>query len=136
MEREAPDFLVGEVVDISALRVAHIVFPESAVEPGEVEDVRVCAGDFDAGEGFVEGGVGGGVNFDGAAGGQVEFAYGGVVGGRVEVVGRGGAELEGADCAGMKFEAGDGGFRVGVGVVVVVAFGFEGCGGLGAVEYA
>ncbi len=142
VQGEAADFLIGELVDVRAVRgSARVVPAEAAVEAREVEGVRVRAGDFDAGEGFVEVWGGRGVDLDGAAGGQIEFADGGVVGGGVEVVGVGWAEVEGADRAGVQLEACDGGFRVGVVGVGVGVFGLDGFGfgggcGLGGVEDA
>lgn len=79
MQGEAADLLVGERVESRAVRVARVVPAEEAIETREVEGVWVRGGDVDAGEGLVEVGGGWGVDFDGAAGAEVEFADGGVV---------------------------------------------------------
>lgn len=139
VQGEAADLLVGQAVDVrGGGRGARVVPAEAAVQAGKVEGVGVRGGEFDAGEGLVVVRGGRGVDFDGPAGGEVELADAGVVGGGVEVCAVCGAEVEGADGAGVELEACDGWVGVGVGVGVGV-FGLEvrGCGrGLRAVEDA
>lgn len=122
------------------MRVARVVSAKAAIEAREVEGVRVRAGDFHAGEGLVEVRGGGGVDLDGAAGGEVQFSDGGVVRGCVEVVRVCWAELESTDRARVQLEACDGWFRVGVvgivGVFDLDVFGLDGGCGLRGVEDA
>ena len=79
-----------------------------AVEAGEVQEVRGVGVHFYAGDGLVEGGVGGGVDFLRRGFGEVEEAEGGVVGGGVEMGRVVGGELKGGYCAGVEVEGVDG----------------------------
>ena len=137
VEGEAPDFLLRELEDFCSFGGgARICSSDKAVETGEVEKVRCAGVHFDAGKGFVQGRVGGRVDFGGGGFGEVEQAQGGVVGGCVKVGGVCGGELEGGDCASVEVERGDVWFRAVVFVVVLGFFFLDwlAAGGLRAIE--
>lgn len=94
VQGEAADFLLAELEDIGLAGRAGVDAADVAVEAAEVEEVGGLGVDFDAGEGFVGGGVGGRVDLRGVGFGEVEEAEGGVVGGGVEVGRVEGGELK------------------------------------------